>query len=147
MLHRAFVQFTDLTEPKRMHCFVLAQRYEECFAREDLMRFFISALAFVALSSCEASSVQVSDVEQPIYYQISNGTVVALFDTRIWPAVQVESGIGDLCIGRKFGTVQYDFSQELASARAVCQMGGEIPFGRFEGSQSPVRGLNMKRVG
>jgi hypothetical protein len=111
------------------------------------MRLFVSALAFVALSSCQASNVQVSDVEQPIYYQISNGTVVALFDTRIWPAVQVVSGIGDLCVGRKFGTVQYDFSQELASARAVCLMGGEVSFGRFEGSQSPVRGLNMKRVG
>jgi len=111
------------------------------------MRFSISAIALVALTSCQASNVQVSDVEQPIYYQISNGAVVALFDTRIWPAIQVESGIGDLCVSRKFGRVQYDFSQELASARAVCLMGGEIPLGRFEGSQSPVRGLNMKRVG
>jgi hypothetical protein len=111
------------------------------------MRFFVSVIALAALTSCEASNVQESGVEQPIYYQISNGAVVALFDTRIWPALQVESGIADLCVNRKFGRVQYDFSQELASARAVCLLGGELPFGRFEGSQSPVRGLNMKRVG
>jgi hypothetical protein len=111
------------------------------------MRLFVSAIAFLALSSCQAGNVQVSEVEQPIYYQISDGTVVALFAARIWPAIQVQSGIGDLCVGRKFGTVQYDFSQEMASAQAVCLIDGEIPFGRFEGSQSPVRGLNMKRVG
>lgn len=111
-----------------------------------MIRFLVSATAFALLASCEAN-VRVSDVEQPIYYQISDGTVVALFDTRIWPAAQVESGIGDLCIGRRFSTVHYDFSQELASARAACSMGGEVPFGRFEGSQSPIRGLNMKRVG
>ena len=110
------------------------------------MRFLFSAVALAVLTSCVASNVQETDAEQPIYFQVSNGSVVALFDTRIWPAIQVASGIADLCVDRKFSAVQYDFSQELASARAFCLIGGEVPFGRFEGSQSPVRGLNMKRV-
>lgn len=109
------------------------------------MRFLLSVAAFALLTACD-TSVQVSDTEQPIYYQLSNGVVIALFDASIWPAMQVESGIGDLCVGRRFGAVEYDFTKELASARAACLVGGEVPFGRFEGSQSPIRGLNMKRV-
>ena len=109
------------------------------------MRFIISASAFVLLASCEAG-VQASNIEQPIYYRITDGVVEAQFDTKVWPAAQVASGFGDLCIDRQFGEIQYDFSQDLAYAKTVCLKGGEISFGQFEGSQSPVRGLNMKRV-
>lgn len=109
------------------------------------MRFFLYATAFALLTACEAD-IPAPGVEQPIYYQISDSAVIALFDARIWPAAQVESGIADLCVGRRFGPVEYDFSGTLASAQAVCLAGGEVPFGRFEGSQSPIRGLNMKRV-
>lgn len=109
------------------------------------MRFIISVSALVLLASCEAG-VQPSNIEQPIYYRITDGVVEAQFDTKIWPAVQVVSGFGDLCVDRQFGNIQYDFSRELAYAKTVCLKGGEIPFGQFEGSQSPVRGLNMTRV-